>query len=47
MVWRRLSLAGRQVASIELSCKVLDESHKLHSTLLHELCHAVRVWPRT
>ena len=33
--------SGRLTASIGLSSKVLDNPEKLHSALLHELCHAV------
>lgn len=29
-----------RTAHIELSCKVVDNKHRLRSTLLHEMCHA-------
>eukprot|EP00753_Platysulcus_tardus_P010597 PLAT2883.1.p1 GENE.PLAT2883.1~~PLAT2883.1.p1 ORF type:complete len:390 (-),score=144.30 PLAT2883.1:71-1240(-) len=35
--------AGRYEAWVELATKVLDDSHKLRKTLLHELCH-VAAW---
>ena len=30
----------KRIATIELSSKIIDEEHRLRSTLLHEMCHA-------
>lgn len=32
----------QRIASIELNTKVIDEYHRLRSTLLHEMCHAAQ-----
>jgi hypothetical protein len=32
--------AAERSATIELSTKIIDEEHRLRSTLLHEMCHA-------
>ena len=40
---KRLIQAGKDpvhIASIDLSEKVLDEEHRMRSTLVHEMCHA-------